>query len=279
MMMNGQCQMTSDLLNEASADGKEILIGLIVALVSFASGYAWQGFRKLRTLRAALHFWKPILKEKIVVVVGRHNEFVEFEQSGFIGTGDARALADLEKWFRNIGFDNYVVMYSEEVGDSELEENIISLGGPDANSISYALYSRFENTDVKFGDKDKYEISIHGKCGTYSPRVSGGEGVDFGAIFLRRNPFKSSRWCLLIAGSYGYGTWAGVRFLTSSDMPMLRHVTSVPVELIITADVIRGYPKKIETVEVHVDTQNNESGTPKIRQKSAQLAPFRSGRH
>ena len=201
--------------------------------------------------RADLDLWTTFDHGGLIVILGRFlREFQGFEESGVLGFGDAMALAELRGYLEAHGIHNFSVAYADFVHGDMLQSNLVLLGGPDGNGICREVMERLR-PDIHFGDPDRYEVAVHDSITgeTYVPtRVSGMNraGTDFAIILRAPNPFASEREVLVIAGSFGYGTWAGVRFATSREF--LEHDlvrTGARVECVIEADVVRETPQNV----------------------------------
>lgn len=238
-------------------DQKEIIIGLVInlvsALIGFFGGRVYdRAMFHLRT-RKARQFWKVFAKERTLIVIGRFREFEQFEPSGFLGVGDAIALAELESFYERLGLPKPPVAYADRLSGDQLKQNLILLGGPDANSVSEKVARRIEAT-LRFGEKAVHDIYVvdHSEGRVYSPSISSSSaaaGTDYGLVYKAKNPFSVDDAVLLIAGSFGYGTWAGVRYVTSDAFFHSPAVgKAVEFELLIETDVDLGVPQAIKQV-------------------------------
>jgi hypothetical protein len=97
----------------------------------------------------ARRFWAPMMSEDLQLVIGRFRGLHQFEASGMIGAGDAIAMTDLQAYFGRIGFGGFRVSYVDQLGYGDasgaaLRTNLILLGGPDANSLTYDMIKRLD---------------------------------------------------------------------------------------------------------------------------------------
>jgi hypothetical protein len=235
----------------------DIGINLIAALIGFWIGWAWQRVRGEIRSRKARHFWRPFVQGALRIIVGHHSEFTSFEQSGFLGVGSAMALAELRTHLEQTGLHDFTISYTNQVDGDSLKGNLILIGGPDANAISKEVSERI-NTTLRFGNPARYEIAIYDSATNriYAPstKTDSGEIIkDYGLIFKTTNPFSPNKQILLIAGSFGYGTWAGVRFALSKPFIENSLVSQgKPIECLIETDVVCGTPQDIRLVELRV---------------------------
>ena len=231
----------------------DIGVNLLAALIGFGIGWAWQRFRREFKLRKARRFWKPFIDDELQVVLGRFSEFTPFEPSGFVGVGDAIALMELRAYFETLGLRNLTVSYADRLSGDSLKTNLVLLGGPDANAASKEAIERIKST-LLFGNPTQYEVALYDSATDkmYAPlrALSSGEiTTDYGIIFKTTNPFAPDKWLLLVAGSFGYGTWAGIRYAISKpfiDNPVVS--TGKPIECLIKADIVRDTPQNIRVV-------------------------------
>jgi hypothetical protein len=238
-------------------DQQDLLLGvvgnLLSALIGFVGGWILDRAKFQFQTRKAKRFWRSFAKSRTKVVMGRFHEFTEFEPSGLIGLGDAVALAELQSFFDRLGLPRLSVGYANRMGVDDLKQNLILLGGPDANSVTREVVSRIQPT-IRFGDPRNNEISItdsqSGKV--FTPRWSSeSEDVvtDYGLVYKVQNPFSPDHDVLLIAGSFGYGTWAGVQYVTSPSFLEASQSERVrSFELLVEADVVFGQPQAITKI-------------------------------
>lgn len=91
---------------------------------------------------------------------------------------------------------------SRKFSESDLDSNIICIGGPNTNEATKKLFGR----DIKFpytfkGEKVKFEIAKADGKSWHST-----EKADYGLIIRMRNPFSSKKWVLILAGLGPQGT-------------------------------------------------------------------------
>jgi hypothetical protein len=211
-------------------------------------------FREIDTTdqlkRRSKEFWAPLVDEGLQIVLGRFREFQPFEQSGFVGVGDAAAMMELQTHFESLGLSGVPVSYADRLDGDALKTNLIVLGGPDANLLTREAVGRISTT-LKFGDPDRHVIALYDSAEDhhYVPRQgrSGGIENDFGIFFLSSNPFAPKRRMLLGAGSFGYGTWACVRFVHSDEFLNNSLVASgADIECLIETDVLWETPQHVK---------------------------------
>lgn len=195
----------------------DLASGLVLSGGSFVLGWTGKWLRQRKGTRAARRFWAPFLKGGAHVVLGRFERFKDFERSGLMGVGDANAWAELQAQLRQLGLDGCKVAFADEMPGDGLNSNLILLGGPDANVLTREAMARIPST-LRFGDPDLNQVSIRdattGKNYHPEPGRTPDEVVRDHMLVLRAaNPFSPDKQLLLIAGSYGFGTWAGARLV------------------------------------------------------------------
>jgi hypothetical protein len=272
ILLVGLATLTTD-----ASDLRFIVVCLVLVVLAFAvlGGYYFREARKEATAsintpihkgesktkakvneQSARRFWGRFANDDFSVVVGRfRKEFERFEASGFLGVGDAIGLTELGSFLGSLHLADFSVMYADRLDGDDLQANLLILGGPDANSIANQVVKRL-NTTFELGDPQKYEIAIRDAKlqETYAPRIdSGSEEVvtDYAVIYWTKNPFSPDKWMLLIAGSFGFGTWAGTRFVMSKDFldnAMVKKGKSV--ECLVETDVVLGAPQRIRVIGI-----------------------------
>jgi hypothetical protein len=64
------------------------------------------------------------------------------------------------------------------------------------------------------------------------------EGTDYGLLVKARNPFNPRTSILIIAGSSGYGTWAGTRLITEPSTLDITAASGDSFECVFTTDIL-----------------------------------------
>jgi hypothetical protein len=230
------------------ADGAKFLIG---------AGFGWlfkAGRDRWRT-RHARSMWRPFLSNDLCIVLGRFKEFGDFERSGLFGVGDVIALAELQRFLTEMGAPNVEVIYADELKGDGLKRTIIAIGGPEANSVTKDAFGLFGPRFI-FGKDTKEDATILDTAVEppiiYSPNnlETNRRGTDYGLILSGSNPFSAQKMMMIIAGCFGYGTWAGTRYVISEDFLKIRSThESEPFECLIQTDVVRDTPQSIRLLK------------------------------
>jgi hypothetical protein len=229
----------------------DIFINLIAGFIGFGLGWLWEKFLHFLKFRKVKQFWRPFFQKDVQMVLGRFLEYERFEPSGFLGVGDANGLAELQTQLKTLGLADIPVAYADCIDGDHLKSNLILLGGPDGNLITRDASQKLQLT-LRFGDHKKYEVSFVDTRGVgqiYAPyrnRDTNSLEIDYGLIIRTRNPFAPDMQMLIIAGGFGFGTWAAVRFILSKEFLDNAIVSrGDPFECLIETDVTRGIPQDI----------------------------------
>jgi hypothetical protein len=221
-------------------------------LIGTAAGWIWKLLYDRWKMRKALDFWRPFLAKDLRIVLGRFGEFDDFERSGLLGVGDAIALAELQSFLATMGTTEPQLCYADRIrrdGDA-LKHPLILLGGPDVNAITHEV-SKLLRTGLRFGDPTIHEITFRDILAdpprVYSPNVPTAlqTGSDLGLIFRAPNPFAPDKPALIIAGSFGHGTWAAARYLMSPEFLRSQAAKHRSLEGLIETDIALDTPQQI----------------------------------
>jgi hypothetical protein len=117
-----------------------------------------------------------------------------------------------------IGIVNVAIRFHDLLRPDDLDANLILGGGPDANQLSREFFNLNMPT---FGwpSSSLPVVSLMDQRDDvyYHPQLdqSGTAGKDYGVIVRGSNPVHPDRDALLLAGCWGFGTWAsaGMAFL------------------------------------------------------------------
>ena len=187
------------------------------------------------------------------IVIGRFTEFELFEPSGFWGVGDAMGLSELTKHLDERRYNSFTVEYADKLNGELLSENLILIGGPDANQITGDVVSRLE-LSLGFGNPDNHEIGFYNRKNNeiYNPIIKNEKVVkDYGVIISAKNPYNTQNRVLLFFGSFGFGTWAALKYVTSDAFLRQEIGDDDDFECLIETDVIKDTPHGIKTLFIN----------------------------
>jgi hypothetical protein len=234
----------SDLMKE----GAKYLIGAAAPWVGKV-GYDWWRTRPARA------FWRPFISNDLRLVLGGFED-KNFEPTGLIGIGDAIALAELQHYLARIGGGDPPVLYSDRLDGDALKHTIIALGGPDANRVTREMIGQIDSK-LRFGDPEMHDVVIRDTACQpphfYDPHLSTNDraGTDYGLILRAPNPCCPEKDVMIIAGSYGHGTWAATRYVMSPAFLALPEAKARgALECLVKTDVMRDTPQAIRLIVV-----------------------------
>lgn len=229
------------------------IANIIVAILASTLTFTITKYLLVRKRGKAINSWRSLISGNARIIVGRFSEFDRFEASGFIGMGDARAIVEIQSFVKSLGIEEPIIEYADEVTGKGLRGNIILLGGPDANSATGAIVAMLAS-NLRFGRPHFHEISIYDKLSgsLYSPSFEAMNidiEKDYGVILRSENPVDNEGTVLILAGSFGYGTWAAARFAISRQFreePVV--AASHSIECLIETRVIKGSPEALKPI-------------------------------
>lgn len=171
-----------------------------------------------------------------------------------MGTGDALALGKILGVLNRVGVKGIEVVPTYNFSGDRYQNNLILIGGPDANEITRRVFERM-STNLKFGNPDKNEISFRdskSKTGYFSKYDSQNRVVgDYGLAFKTKNSFNPEATVIIVAGCFGFGTCAAAQVFENDNF--IRQADSYQVnsefELLVYSEVINDWvqsPKLIQ---------------------------------
>ncbi len=153
------------------------------------------------------------------------------------GIGQAKALAQispsLTKAWRDVDVQN--VYFSEEVAGSDLEADLILIGGPKTNALTRRVLDRVAN---QTGCTQEGSTIIVGDRHLEGEVDDDATGIDYGLVMRIANPFSPMHRLIVLSGSHTFGTVAAARFLVSAPLPA-NH--SGDLVVVVEAPVERGH--------------------------------------
>jgi hypothetical protein len=128
------------------------------------------------------------------------------------------------------------------ITDDFRRNTLILVGGPARNAVTRDAMKRLPLTHRFTKPGTTIRDAQTGRTYSYNRTLLGRtDGTDYGLLVKARNPFNSRASLLIIAGSSGYGSWAGTRLITepsaldetaaSGDSFECVFATDVPVRL------------------------------------------------
>lgn|GEM_PF-6039818 len=191
--------------------------------------------------------WDPFVSGGFLTVLGQFSS--DFEQSGFIGLGDAMALGELRSYFESVGVQEFPTRYEKDLRGDDLRNNLILIGGPAANTTTRPVLTRSRTLlHVTWLENGEAAIVDDQSGTTYTPKTGGQRDdvqTDLAVIVSSPNPFEPRQRAVTLYGISGYGTWAAARFLRSPECgEMARSIASDSFECLLEADILRNTPQQ-----------------------------------
>jgi hypothetical protein len=227
-----------------------ILEDIVVSIVVFLLGFFLKSiYTHIAITRPMRRIWGAFLDSRCTIIVPtRPKSFTEISlHSGF---SDMKAASKVEALVSSLskGAEERVVICEADFASDKLEDDIVLVGGPISNSLTKRLMQdaglplTFVNhTLVNTRQKKEY-------LARFDERNDCVE--DYGLVIKARNPYNEKSEFMLIAGCYGYGTYAASRAITNIKIikEILRKVQSKNLALVVSTYVVKGTPQKPKVV-------------------------------
>jgi hypothetical protein len=198
-----------------------VFVGLATALIGYVIGRIWQQVVDRLRYRRARNFLGPAVKGGVQVVASRFSLTDFNEPTGLVGGGDALALRELSGFFDAIGLKGIDTVFVDE-GRLNARGNLILLGGLDTNRVTMAAMELFKPNVTVVDPGPGMSMEVHDLAPAGGPQANAEKSlkvqsykaipgkVDYGIVIRAPNPFDTSKAMIIIAGAYGYGSWAGI---------------------------------------------------------------------
>jgi hypothetical protein len=198
-----------------------------------------------------------------MVVAGSHY-LPEWEASGLMGIGDAKAADVLRRQFRKLHLREFPLSYANEIPPGQTYTGtLLCVGGPDTGPTILEAWKR-ARTSFEWVDPERHDLRIRDKNNPSIKPYEPGYGLnwaghtevvrDYGLIVRAPNPFAQkgdNDWILLFAGCFGYGTLAAVKYAVTEDFVTQELVhKGHPVECLLSVDVVGGAPQRSELLDI-----------------------------
>jgi hypothetical protein len=201
-----------------------VIVGLSTAFIGYLIGRTWQRAVDWLQHRRLRQFLAPLLDDGVQIIVSRFMRSDFPEPTGLVGGGDALALREITMIFDKVGFKNYKTLYVDE-RELDRRGNLIVLGGMDTNRVTKEAVELI-NPGILLHDPGpgiKMEVhdlrpngqsrSRHSTRKDAPCRYKATDDIDYGVIIRAPNPFNPSKGLIIVAGAYGYGSWAGAALI------------------------------------------------------------------
>lgn len=222
---------------------QDLVVNIIGGILVFVLGISARSVLGFFRSRPARKFWgRQIIAGRTYLFLGSFPRFNYMEPSGFIGLGDSHAVHELATTLAAFGA-RFEIAYASRMVDGQQRENIILVGLDEVNSLIPVVFQRIGSgyrvdpaamtvEDVESGQTYAPEWEEDVLQGEHSRDfdgswfiVVGPDGkrlarrfkVDYGILVRTASPFARDRKLFVIAGIYGFGTWAGARLPLDRD--------------------------------------------------------------
>lgn len=243
-----------DSLRDLAINLLAALIGFVVARVSTRIGY-------LRKTRLTRRLWGSFTSGgpiEIVLPVFESDQFVRWEATGLVGTGDVRGILELQKALLSIDRE-YDVIEAGKLHGTTPSQDLIVIGGPDANLWTKAALDLL-GPRVEIGQDDAWGAVTDldsGESYNVVEHTDGTASKDLGIVISAKNPFALNGTIIILAGVWGYGTQGAVKLVTTSVGKLYGTGLDVsePFEVIFSVPVVNK-----NALEPTVEVARNSTG-------------------
>lgn len=183
---------------------------------------------KLWKMASLRKFWGFLETPTVVFIPTKPASAGEFGPA--VGYGTGLALAELQVLGKKIfpKMPELIVTSDFHRLSDHNDKSVIVLGGGKYNRAYLELINELRPTMHFFDTKDQdfKEIRNEGRTITFNPEYSNGCVVSDLGLILRSKRLSSEREVLILAGSYTYGTWGAMKYLSIAKnvRPMLKHI-------------------------------------------------------
>jgi len=215
----------------------DIFIGLFTGVTSvpLIAGICWSyGRYKTRKSRA---FWKPLLKQKLSVVLTEYDTFGDDLSSktaktaggGFlISRGNAMALSTLLEYIPiEVSKRSNISVIGDKSGNQN-SDHLIIIGSWANNLFAKSIFENLiEKYDIPYDviwDENTGAIGFKSLADdrVFMPIVKEGQGSDYAVIIRAKYRSHPDRYVVMLAGAHMYGAQAAAMAVTNHEM--LKHV-------------------------------------------------------
>jgi hypothetical protein len=189
--------------------------------------------------------WRELIEPDLTIAVCVFG--TTDEPAGLIGVGNAFGLIELLRHLNQIGARQPKIIKindGDHVTDDFRRNTLILIGGPARNTVTRDAMRRLPLTHHFAEPVTTIRDAQTGRTYSYSPTLLGpADGTDYGLLIKARNPFNPRTSILIIAGSSGYGTWAGTRLITEPSELDETAASGDSFECVFATDVLDRNPQ------------------------------------
>lgn len=222
---------------------QDLFINILAAVIVFLAGVGTRGLVGfVRSWRGRAFWGRRILRGRTYLFIGAFTRFNDLEPSGFIGLGDSHAVHELATTLGRLG-SSFRIAYASRISDGQLRKNLILLGLDEVNTLTPGVFEkvgsgfRVDVPTMAIEDRitgesysAEWEVDLPHEQPTrdFDPSwffTVGSDGVrtirkfraDYGILIRGQNPYSLDHSLIVMAGIYGFGTWAAARLPLDSE--------------------------------------------------------------
>jgi hypothetical protein len=202
-----QASAVTTTIGSLGPDALSALVGLVVGA---AVGVARWSVAAQRPARRAWRFKSG--RDLVIVIATSGMVDTGTYQRAMTGLGQVRALSILTPSLRSAyrDVDLQRVRLSEELGEGQLDSDLLVIGGPKNSSVTKMLLDKLR-PQLPFSVEN---TSIIWDGITYDGQTVSGQVVhDYGYVVRTTHPLHPARRVVIIGGSHTYGTACAARWL------------------------------------------------------------------
>jgi hypothetical protein len=245
---------------------EELVVNIFAAIVVFALGVGARSAVSYIRSRRGRRFWgRHIIGGRTRLFLGSFDRDYILEPSGFVGLGDNHALYELATELGRLGVF-FEIAYASRLMDNQHRENLILLGFGDVNSLAPIVLAKIGTgfvvdvddmtiTDTQTRKVYETEWEEYRLAENQLPAFGDGWSIvakgedrfarrlraDYGVLIRTRSPFRPDRTLVVIAGIYGYGTWAGARLpLDEEFLRQCEDLDGFGLECLYRVEILQG---------------------------------------
>lgn len=228
------------------------VVSYIVGLATLATPLGVSKFIRWRTTtRPFGRFWSPMMAGGLsIITAGEEREPVTKSQ-----VFDFLAVNDATTRFRKFLGQEMVPFPCDATSTECLSRNLLSIGGPISNDISKELMKfpgiryvfRINDSPELLGEVEGNDIVDRSDPGFLLRPEFEDSAVrqDWAIITKCANPFHSGREAIVVAGCYGWGTWAAVEaLLNPKNLALLLARRAHYFQILTSVRVFRRLPQE-----------------------------------
>lgn len=204
--------------------------------------------------------WHELFEPDLTIVVSIFG--LMDEPAGLMNAGCAFSLIELLRHLDQIGARQPRIIKiadGDQVTDDFRRSTLILIGGPARNTVTRDAMRRLPLTHHFVEPVTTIRDAQTGRGYSYSPTLFGQAiGTDYGLLVKARNPFNPRTFILIIAGSSGYGSWAGTRLITEPSALDETAASGDSFECIFANDVLDRNPQATEALVIRRLNESTE---------------------